>query len=74
MSSYLNEEAAANRANSAMLRIERIISSNHIPPSARLALIAKVMESEPILTDSGIGARKARRESHKWNSNNCERI
>ena len=74
MPSYINEASATNRANSAILRIDHIIHAVSIPSSARLALIAEIMLSEPILSDTGVGAIKARREAAKWNSNNCEKI
>lgn len=64
--SYRDTPGITNRANSAMLRIERIIGDTRIPSMARLALIAEVMAGEPVLTDGSTAAHVARHEAELW--------
>lgn len=61
--SYRDYPGLTSRANSAMLRIESIIGRRNVPSAARLALIAEVMASEPILSDPSTAAHVARREA-----------
>ena len=63
--SYRDAPGLTNRANSAMLRIEMIIARTNIPSATRLALIATVMQGEPILTDGSVGAISARKDA-EW--------
>jgi len=65
MSSYKEALGLTNRANSALLKIERILERRDIPSATRLALVAQTMKSEPILTDDGPGAVVACREARK---------
>jgi hypothetical protein len=51
-SGYTDRAGIDNRASSALLRIERIIGMTHYPSAVRLALVARVMAGEPILTDT----------------------
>jgi hypothetical protein len=57
---YTDEAGLRSRADSAMLRIGAIIQRVELDSGARLALIATVMEEEPILTDPSPAAIKAR--------------
>lgn len=61
--SYLDYPGVVSRANSAMLSIEAIIDSRHLPSAARLVMIARIMAGEPILTDPSTAAHIARREA-----------
>jgi hypothetical protein len=49
---YTDRAGIDARANSALFTIGHIISRTHVPSAVRLALIAQVMEGEPILTDT----------------------
>lgn len=61
--SYTDLPGLTSRANSAMGRIEMIMARTEVSSAARLALIARVMESEPILRDPSTAAHIARREA-----------
>jgi hypothetical protein len=52
VSGYTDRAGIDNRANSALLRIERITAMTHYPSAVRLVLVAQVMAGEPILTDT----------------------
>jgi hypothetical protein len=53
VSGYTDRAGIENRANGALLRIDRISAMTHYPSAVRLVLIAQVMAGEPILTDTG---------------------
>lgn len=59
---YRDRSGIDNRANSALLRIEAIVTDLGIPSAVRLALIAEIMGEEPILTDPSPAARTVRQE------------
>lgn len=59
---YRDRAGIDNRANSALLGIERIISDRSVPAAVRLALVAEIMAEEPVLTDPSPAARTVRRE------------
>lgn len=61
--SYTDLPGLTSRANSAMIRIEMIVARTDVSSAARLALIAGVMESEPVLTCPSTAAHIARREA-----------
>ena len=61
--SYKDSVALTNRANSAMLNIERISARTDLSSAVRLVLIAEVMASEPVLTEGSQPAYGARREA-----------
>jgi hypothetical protein len=61
MAGYVDRNGIDNRANSALLRIEEIVSDRRTPAALRLLKVAEVMADEPILTDSSPAARKLRR-------------
>ena len=63
VSGYTDRAGIDNRANGALLRIERIIAMrNEYPSAVRLVLVAQVMAGEPILTDTGSPAAYEVRE------------
>ena len=49
---YTDRVGIDSRANSALLRVERILAMTHYPSAVRLVLVAQVMAGEPILTDT----------------------
>jgi hypothetical protein len=59
---YRDRAGIDNRANSALLSIERIIADRSIPAAVRLVLVAEIMNEEPVLTDGSPAARSVRRE------------
>lgn len=61
--SYTDLPGLTSRANSAMIRIEMIMARTDVSAAARLALIAAVMESEPVLYCPSTAAHIARREA-----------
>lgn len=63
--SYRDAPGLTSRAYSALFRIELILGRTELPSEVRLALIARVMEDEPILTDSSGAASAARRRADK---------
>ena len=63
---YKDATGLTNRANSAMIRIEMIMARTNVPSSARLALIATVMQAEPVLTDGSVGAIRARKDAKRF--------
>jgi hypothetical protein len=64
--SYRDSPGLTNRANSAMCRIEAILERRNVPSAARLVMIARVMEGEPVLTDGSTAAYAARRDARRW--------
>lgn len=59
---YRDRAGIDSRADSALLSIESIMEDRSIPSAVRLALIAEIMDSEPILTDGSPAAHSVRRE------------
>jgi hypothetical protein len=59
---YTDRAGIDSRADSALLRIERIIGMLHYPSAVRLVLVAQVMAGEPILTDTASPAAYAVRD------------
>lgn len=62
MSDYADRHQIDNRANSALLTIEGIITDRQIPAAVRLLMVAERMAEEPILTDGCPAARSLRRD------------
>lgn len=60
---YRDRNGIDNRANAALLAIERITADNAVPSAVRLVLIAERMAAEPILTDECPAAHAVRREA-----------
>ena len=63
---YKDAPGLTNRANSAMIRIEMIMARTNVPSAARLALIATVMQDEPVLTDGSVAAIRARKDAKRF--------
>lgn len=64
--SYRDLPGLTNRANSALLTIEHIAACDWIPSPVRLALIARVMDTEPVLVCPSVAAIKTRNEADQW--------
>ena len=62
VSGYRDRAGIDSRANSALLRIDAVSCAYTIPAAVRLAMIADIMESEPILTDGSPAAYSVRDE------------
>lgn len=63
MRSYIDPAGLTNRANSALLRIARLVADTSLPPEVRLVKIAELMTGEPVLTCPSPAAGIARREA-----------
>ena len=63
---YKDAPGLTNRANSAMIRIDMIMARKNVPSAARLALIAAVMQDEPVLTDGSVAAIIARKDAERF--------
>lgn len=59
---YTDRAGIDSRANSALLRIDRISNDVRIPSAVRLAMIAEIMADEPIITDTSPAAYEVREE------------
>lgn len=66
--SYRDSPGLVNRANSALITIERIAADRSIPSEIRLVLIAQRMAQEPVLTDDSTAAARARRDAARWHA------
>lgn len=60
---YRDRAGIDSRANSALLRIDRISNDVSMPPAVRLAMVAEIIAAEPILTDNSPAAYSVRSET-----------
>jgi hypothetical protein len=70
---YRDRAGIDSRANSALSAIELIITDYSIPSAVRLALIARRMTQEPILTDGSPAAYTVRAQAETYSRNSQER-
>lgn len=61
VSGYTAMAGITNRADAALLEIERIIGDTSVPSAERLVMVARRMLAEPILTDPSSAAHAVRR-------------
>ena len=64
--SYTDRAGIDARANSALLTIEAMLADRRIPAAVRLALVARRLEREPILTDTSPAAYTVREAAAQY--------
>ncbi len=64
--SYTDRAGIDARANSALLTIEAMLAGRRIPAAVRLALVAKRLAAEPILTDTSPAAYTVREAAAQY--------